>query len=85
MIPSQDNQLQLNHIFHEWDFMTSCQWLERRFLHSINQFMYLCNDPDDGDGCPKRDRGIVNKGCLIGPDETRLGEDNNEQGDFAEK
>jgi len=87
-MPTQDSQYELNTMYHQGDFMTSCQWLERRFLHSENRFMYLCNEPDDGDGCPKNtNKGEATKCCLTDPYETRwvLGGDNNEQGDFAEK
>ena len=97
MMPNQENQYKLNDMYHHGDYMTSCQHLERRFLHSENQFMYICNEPDDGEGCPKTmRRGRATKCCLTDPYETRpihansdddlkLGEDNNDRGDFNEK
>ena len=88
MIPDQNNQYELNEMFHQGDYMTSCQWLERRFLHSQNRFMYLCNEQDDGEGCPKTtNRGVPTKCCLTDPYETGpiFGSDNNEQGEFGEK
>ena len=91
MIPSQNDQYELNEMYRRSDFMTSCQWLERRFLHSENVFIYMCNDPDDGDGCPKNtNRGRATKCCLCDPYETRsiigrLGSENNDRGDFNEK
>lgn len=88
MIPTQDNQYKLNDMYRHGDFMTSCQWLERRFLHSENQFIYMCNEPDDGEGCPKNtSRGRATKCCLCDPFEARsmFGSDNNDQDELGEK
>ncbi len=91
-MPKQENQAALLKSMHgEGDYMhhglTSCQWLERRFVHAENLFMYGCNEPDDGDGCPKFGgrKGTADKSCLCDPYEVRMGVDNNDQGDLSEK
>ena len=94
-MPTQENQKALLSSMHTDDHyiyhgLTSCQWLERRFVHAENRFVYGCNDPDDGDGCPKSGsgrRGMADKSCLTDPYECpyRLGDDNCDDGEFRDK
>ena len=91
-MPNQENQAALLSSMHTdedyvYHALTSCQWLERRFVHAENRFLYSCNDPDDGDGCPKSsNRGVANKSCLTDPYSCRWGEyDNNDDGELNEK
>ena len=90
-MPTQENQAALltamhtddHHLYHG---LTSCQWLERRFVHAENRFVYSCNEPDDGEGCPKTiSRGKANKSCLTDPYSVRLGGENNDQNELEEK
>ena len=95
MMPDQNNQKALLKLMHNdgQHPLTSCQWLERRFVHAENRFLYSCNEQDDGDGCPKSGsgrKGVADKSCLTDPYENKMGSwvlsgDNNEQDDFAEK
>lgn len=90
-MPKQENQAELLSSMHSDDDylyhgLTSCQWLERRFVHAENRFVYSCNEPDDGDGCPKTsDPGIANKSCLTDPYDVIFGSDNNDQDELGEK
>lgn len=89
-MPKQENQealLELMYNGGEYP-LTSCQWLERRFVHAENRFLYVCNEQDDGDGCPKSGsgrRGEADKSCLCDPYDVRMGSDNSDNGDFEEK
>ena len=93
MMPDQNDQRALLKSMHgEGGYvhhgLTSCQWLERRFVHAENLFMYGCNEPHDGDGCPKPGsgrKGIADKSCLCDPYEVRMGSDNSDNGDFEDK
>ena len=65
--------------------LTSCRHLARRFIHSENRYAYLC-EADEPEGCPKTsNRGVATKDCLTDPYEVRLGENNHDDGEFAEK
>lgn len=46
--------------------LTSCQWLDRRFVHSENAFIYDCGNPE-GECHKTGDRGVANKSCLTDP------------------
>jgi len=64
MMPKQERQDQLLDVCSQC--LTSCQWLDRRFVHAENCFVYVCGNPEEE--CHKTgEEGVANMTCLMDP------------------